>query len=161
MTDNKTTVTTVKLTAKDRQLLALLQKNARESNASLARKIGVSRATIQERINRLEAAEVIQGYKVQINPLKLHNNIEGIVMVLAENKAFKETFAELEKMPSIQTIHSLSGEWDWSLFISVPSLPDFHQYITKINELPGIKSTVSHIIMRTGLDRKNDIDLSL
>ena len=158
MTD---TTSTFKLTDKDRQLLSLLQKNARESNASLARKIGVSRATIQERINRLEAAEVIQGYKVQLNPQKLHTNIEAIVMVLAENKTFKSTFAELEQMPYIQTIHSLSGEWDWSLFISVPSLPDFHQYITTINELAGVKSTVSHIIMRTGLDRKNDIDLSL
>ncbi len=149
--------TTVKLTNKDKQLLVLLQENARESNASLARKMGVSRATVQERIQRLENANVIQGYSVQINPQKIPRNIEAIVMILAENKSFKETFLKLEKMPSIQSIHSLSGEWDWSIFVSAPTLEDFHQCITEINELTGVRSTVSHIIMKTGLDRKQPL----
>lgn len=150
----------IKLTDKDKQLIALLQKNARESNASLARKIGVSRATVQERLQRLETAGVIQGYSANINPQCLHKNIDAIVMILSENKAFKETLLELEKMPSIQTIHSLSGEWDWSIFVSVPSLEEFHQCITHINELVGVKSTVSHIIMKTRMDRKNNLTIS-
>ena len=150
----------IKITEKDRQLLELLKINARESNASLARKIGVSRTTVQERIQRLEKAEIIQGYSVKINPQKMHRNIEAIVMVLAENKALKATFIALEKMPYNQAIHSLSGEWDWSLFISAPSLDEFHQCITQINEQPGIKSTVSHIIMKTRLDRNRDIRAS-
>lgn len=149
--------TTVKLTAKDKQLLVLLQENARESNASLARKMGVSRATVQERIQRLENADIIQGYSVQINPQKVRRNIDAIVMVLVENKSFEETFSGLEEMHYIQAIHSLSGEWDWSIFISAPTLEDFHDCITKINELAGIKSTVSHIIMKTRLDRKQPL----
>ncbi len=149
--------TQIKLTDKDKQLLVLLQENARESNASLARKIGVSRATIQERIQRLENADIIQGYSVQINPQKISRNIDAIVMVLAENKSLKETFNDLEKMPAIKTVHALSGEWDWSLFVSAPTLEDFHQCITQINELPGVKSTVSHIIMKTRLDRKHQL----
>ncbi len=155
----KTTTDTenIKLTEKDQLLIELLKTNARESNASLARKIGVSRATVQERINRLEKAEIIQGYTVKINHEKLHKNFKAIVMVLAENKAFKETFIALEKMPYIQTVHSLSGEWDWSMFVSAPSFDDFQQCITDINKLAGVKSTVSHIIMKTRLDRKRDI----
>jgi len=147
----------IKITDKDRQLLGLLQANSRESNASLARKIGVSRTTVQERIQRLENAGIIQGYSVKLNAAKLHRNIEAIVMVLAENKALKETFIELEKMPYIQEIHSLSGEWDWSLFVSAPTIEDFHQCISHMNQLNGIKSTVSHIIMKTRLDRSNNI----
>ena len=154
---NRTEPPPIKVTAKDRQLLELLQINARESNASLARKIGVSRTTIQERIQRLEKAEIIKGYSVTLNPDKLHKNIQAIVMVLAENKSLKATFLELEHMPYILTIHSLSGEWDWSLFISAPNLDEFHLCITQINELAGIKSTVSHIIMKTGFDRRNNI----
>jgi len=150
-------LTPIKITEKDRQLLQLLQVNSRESNASLARTIGVSRATVQERIQRLENAGIIQGYSVKLNPAKLHRNIEAIVMVLAENKALKETFIELEKMPYIQAIHSLSGEWDWSLFVSAPTIEEFHNCISQMNQLNGIKSTVSHIIMKTRLDRSNNI----
>ncbi|MEH6442962.1 MAG: Lrp/AsnC family transcriptional regulator [Oceanospirillaceae bacterium] len=150
--------TKFKLSDKDRQLLTLLQENARESNASLARKIGVSRATVQERLHKLESAGIIAGYGVRINPQNLHRNIDAIVMMVAENKSFQETFIEMEKMPYIQTIHSLSGEWDWSIFISAPTIEDFHQCITQMNALAGVKSTVSHIIMKTRLDRKNDIN---
>ena len=143
----------IKLTEKDRQLLELLQHNARESNASLARKIGVSRATIQERIQRLENAEIIQGYSVNIDHQKLPRSIDAIVMVLAENKSYKETYSELEKMHWVRRVHTLSGEWDWSLYVSAPTLEEFHANLTAINQLPGIKSTVSHIIMETKLDR--------
>ncbi|MFT5709148.1 MAG: DNA-binding Lrp family transcriptional regulator [Oceanospirillaceae bacterium] len=153
-----TEATKFKLTDKDRQLLMLLQENARESNASLARKIGVSRATVQERLHKLESAGIIEGYGVRINPQNLHRNIDAIVMMVAENKSFQETFIQMEKMPYIQTIHSLSGEWDWSIFISAPTLEEFHLCITQMNELAGVKSTVSHIIMKTRLDRKNDIN---
>jgi DNA-binding Lrp family transcriptional regulator len=154
---NPADLSPIKITDKDRQLLELLQLNSRESNASLARKIGVSRTTIQERIQRLENAGVIQGYSVKLNAAKLHRNIEAIVMVLAENKALKETFIALEQMPYIQEIHSLSGEWDWSLFVSAPTIEEFHQCLSQMNELSGVKSTVSHIIMKTRLDRKNNI----
>ncbi|MEM5529713.1 Lrp/AsnC family transcriptional regulator [Gammaproteobacteria bacterium AS21] len=149
----------IKLTNKDRQLLELLKINARESNASLARKIGVSRATVQERISRLEAAGIIEGYSANINEQKLQNskNIEAVVMMLVENKAFNETFIALEEMPNIVAIHSLSGEWDWALLVSAPSIDEFHQCITDINQLAGVKATVSHIIMKTRLDRRKKI----
>lgn len=59
------------LTDKDRQLLGLLQANAREPTASLARKLGVSRSAVQERITRLEKAGVITGYSVRIDQDRL------------------------------------------------------------------------------------------
>jgi DNA-binding Lrp family transcriptional regulator len=152
--------TAIKLTDKDKQLLVLLQENARESNASLARKIGVSRATVQERLHRLESSGVIQGYSAKINPQNINHNINAIVMMVAENKSYQETFTQMEKMPCIQAIHTLSGEWDWSIFISAATLDDFHQCISEINALAGVKSTVSHIIMKTRLDRKNDFIIS-
>ncbi|WP_084029672.1 Lrp/AsnC family transcriptional regulator [Bradyrhizobium sp. LMTR 3] len=51
---------------KDRQLLALLQRNAREPIASLARQLGVSRTTLKKRIKRLEANGVIAGYALHL-----------------------------------------------------------------------------------------------
>jgi len=151
----------IKLTSKDRQLLELLKINARESNASLARKIGVSRATVQERISRLEAAGIIEGYSVNVNEQKLQNgkNIEAIVMMLVENKAFNDTFVVLEEFPHVVAIHSLSGEWDWALLVSAPNIDEFHQCITDINQLAGVKATVSHIIMKTRLDRRKQIKI--
>ena len=52
--------------AKDRSLIALLRANARESTASLARKLGVARSTVQERLTRLEKDGTIAGYTVRV-----------------------------------------------------------------------------------------------
>ena len=50
----------------DQQLLALLRENARESTAALARSLGLSRTTVQSRIERLERAKIIVGYSVRL-----------------------------------------------------------------------------------------------
>ncbi|TMJ40137.1 MAG: winged helix-turn-helix transcriptional regulator, partial [Alphaproteobacteria bacterium] len=53
-------------TRKDEDLLALLRLNAREPVASLARKLKLSRTTVQDRIKRLEEQGVIEGYAVRL-----------------------------------------------------------------------------------------------
>ncbi|MGI9464738.1 MAG: Lrp/AsnC family transcriptional regulator, partial [Aestuariivirgaceae bacterium] len=55
------------LTRKDEELIALLKLNARESVASLARKLGLSRTTVQDRLKRLEEQRVIEGYSVKLS----------------------------------------------------------------------------------------------
>src|SRR5690606_39998158 len=52
----------------DQALIALLRENARASTAELARRLGVSRTTVQSRIERLEARGVITGYGVRLSP---------------------------------------------------------------------------------------------
>lgn len=50
----------------DRQLLSLLQANARESTATLARRLGLARTTVVSRIARLEREGVVAGYGVRL-----------------------------------------------------------------------------------------------
>ena len=50
----------------DRQLLSLLQTNAREGTALLARKLGLARTTVVARIARLERSGVVAGYGVRL-----------------------------------------------------------------------------------------------
>ena len=50
----------------DRRLLAALRVDARESAASLARRLGVTRATITSRLDRLEASGTVLGYTVRV-----------------------------------------------------------------------------------------------
>src|SRR5437764_6716976 len=55
------------MTPQDHALLQLLKANARESTAELARKLGLSRTTVQDRIRRLERDGVIAGYTVRLD----------------------------------------------------------------------------------------------
>ena len=49
----------------DQQLLALLRENARATTSDLARKLGLSRTTVQSRIDRMERSGVVIGYTVR------------------------------------------------------------------------------------------------
>ena len=55
------------LNPKDRELLAILSENAREQTATIARKLGLSRTTVQAKIERLERDGVITGYGVRLS----------------------------------------------------------------------------------------------
>ena len=57
----------MKLTPADQQLLSLLRENARAPTAELARRLGLSRTTVQSRIERLERQGVITGYTVRVS----------------------------------------------------------------------------------------------
>ncbi|RUY14938.1 Lrp/AsnC family transcriptional regulator, partial [Mesorhizobium sp. M7A.F.Ca.CA.004.12.1.1] len=52
----------------EQALLSLLRENARASTAELARRLGVSRTTVQSRIERLEQRGIISGYGVRLAP---------------------------------------------------------------------------------------------
>ncbi|TIQ52839.1 MAG: Lrp/AsnC family transcriptional regulator, partial [Mesorhizobium sp.] len=52
----------------EQALLSLLRVNARASTAELARRLGVSRTTVQSRIERLEQRGIITGYGVRLSP---------------------------------------------------------------------------------------------
>lgn len=97
------------LTDKDRQLLGLLQANAREPTASLARKLGVSRSAVQERITRLEKAGVITGYSVRIDQDRLQQTVTCFTMTSCTNKSYTDVMTSLRRMEAVQAVYAVSG----------------------------------------------------
>jgi len=69
---------------KDKQLIALLSSNSRESTANLARKLGMSRTTITSRIERLEKRGIITGYTVQFSEAYERGRLQAHVMISSD-----------------------------------------------------------------------------
>lgn len=145
------------LTEKDRQLLALLQTNAREPTASLARKLGVSRSSVQERIARLEKAGVITGYSVRIDQDKLQQTINCFTMTSCTNKSYTDVMTALRRMESVQAVYAVSGESDFIIHLATHSLSELNAELTSINLIKGVAHTASHIVMETKFSRKLEL----
>lgn len=143
-----------RLTDKDKQLLALLQQNAREPTASLARKLGVSRSAVQERINRLETAGVITGYSVRIDQTRLANAVNCFTMTACANKSYVDVMVALRRMEAVQAVYAVSGEWDFIVHIATETLQNLNTHLTQINLIKGVARTSSYIVMETKLDRR-------
>ncbi len=97
---------------KDRELIRLLQGDARVTTTALARELGLSRATVQTRMARLEAQGVIRGYTVRVSYDIEQRQIRAHVMISVYPKQNAEVAAALVKQAGVRSLYAISGEFD-------------------------------------------------
>jgi Lrp/AsnC family transcriptional regulator, leucine-responsive regulatory protein len=97
--------------ATDRQILDILQKDARTSNAEVARRVGMAPSAVSERIRKLEERGVIAGYSARLNARALGLGLLAFVLVRSDEKlGAPETEARLAEIPEAQEVHHIAGE---------------------------------------------------
>src|SRR5690606_7912259 len=102
----------LKVSDSDERLLALLRENARCSTAELARRLGLSRTTVQSRIDRLEKQGVIGGYAVGMDDGYERDRIRAHILITGSPKRMAAVVKALAEMPEVRSLHSVSGAHD-------------------------------------------------
>jgi len=135
----------------DRKLVGLLRKNARAPVAQLAKSIGVSRATIQNRMARLEKRGHVTGYTALISSGASENlsMVRAIMNIEMEGSTAQFISQSLVKEPSVSAIHSTNGHWDFIVELQTRSLEEFDRVISRIRSTKGIKSSDTSILLST------------
>lgn len=139
--------------ALDRQLVALLRENARASTAELGRRLGLSRTTVQSRIERLERRGVITGYAARLSDAHERGLVRAHVLITATPKVAARVEAALREIPEVRTLHSVSGPFDMIALIAAPSVSELDGLIDGIGAMDGVERTLSSIILSTRIDR--------
>ncbi|EPE94558.1 Lrp/AsnC family transcriptional regulator [Rhizobium grahamii] len=138
---------------KDRQLLSILSENARIPTAMLARKLGLSRTTVQAKIERLERDGVIAGYGVRLSDSFESGQIKAHVLITLAAKALGRVTLELQAMAHVRVVYSVSGSFDMIAIVAAESISELDTVIDKIGELEGVEKTLSSIILSTRVNR--------
>lgn len=138
----------------DRDLLALLQANARESAANLARKLGVARTTVLARLARLEREGVIVGYTVRLGHDVADRAVQAYVGIVTEPKKAKEVVKKLSRLPELRQLCSVSGEFDYIALLRADSTPRLDTLLDEIGEIDGVLKTTSSVVLALRVDRK-------
>ncbi len=133
----------------DRQLIALLRDNARESVVSLARKLRVARATVQNRIARLEREATIVGYTMRLRPDAEAHRIRAIMSIEVDGPHGDAVRRLLRGHPNVVTLHSTNGRWDLVAELRADSLEVFDLVLSAIRKIEGISSTETSILLST------------
>ncbi|MFO7262037.1 MAG: Lrp/AsnC family transcriptional regulator [bacterium] len=95
----------------DRQILAILQQNARTPNAEIARRVGMAPSAVFERIRKLEERGVIARYQAVVNPRALGLPLVAFVFVrTAEPPGACDAAVRLAAIPGVQEVHHIAGE---------------------------------------------------
>ena len=137
----------------DRNLVTLLQANARESVANLARRLGVARTTVLARIERLERTQVIAGYGVRLGQDVLDASINAYVGVILAPKYGPDVQKRLAKMPEVQLLCAVSGEFDYVAWLRADSPERLNELLDQIGALEGVERTTTSIILARKIDR--------
>jgi len=135
----------------DQKLLEMLLKNAREPITSLSHALGVSRATVTERMRKLEDRGIISGYTVRISEAALRRNITAHVMIAVEPRAGDAVLAELKKLPSIHGLYAVSGIYDMIAVLRSETTQGLDQDLDIVRTIKGVVKTVSSIVLSTKL----------
>lgn len=140
-------------TDKDELLLSLLAENARTPVSELARRLGLSRTTVQARIERLERGGVIAGYTVRMSTAAERALVRAYVMITVKPKHAVPTIAELKEIREVRTLHSISGEVDLMAVVAAGSVAALDAVVDRIGALEGVERTQTSVIMATKFDR--------
>jgi DNA-binding Lrp family transcriptional regulator len=137
----------------DRSLVALLQENARESVANLARRLGVARTTVLARIARLERSQVIAGYGARLGQDVLDASLQAWVGLIIAPKHGADLLKRLGKMPEVQLLCAVSGAYDYVAWLRAETPDRLNDLLDQIGTMPGVERTTTSIVLARKIDR--------
>ncbi len=141
------------LDALDRQLIALLQADARQSTADLARKLAVARTTVLARLVRLERQGVIVGYTVRLGQDEGNRGVEAYVGISTEPKSARDVTQRLATLPELRQLCSVSGEFDYLALLRADTPARLDALLDEIGAIDGVRKTTTSVVLARRIDR--------
>jgi len=133
----------------DRKLIALLRRNARASVSDIAAEIGISRATVRARLDKLIESGEILGFTVVLKA-DLHGApVQGVILIGIEGKGTERVIAALRGMAEVQRIHTTNGRWDLIAELGAETLADLDAVLRRIRLIDGVATSETNLYLST------------
>lgn len=131
--------------ALDRKLIALLRADGRAPIAQLALALGISRATVQTRLDRLLDSGTILGFTIRAR--REHDEIRAVMLIEVAGKSTTEIIRQLRGMPELHTLHTTNGAWDLIAEIRADNLRDFDRVLREVRTIDGVLNSETSIML--------------
>ncbi|MBJ6721221.1 Lrp/AsnC family transcriptional regulator [Bacillus sp. PR5] len=141
------------LDAKDREILAILSKEARIPLKTLAGRIGLSRSATGERVANLEKNGVIRGYRADIGQID-KNVIRAMILVSLKRTPALGLLDELARHAEVRRVSSVSGQLDLIVEVEVPSIDRLNSLRDLIATHETVEDLTTAIVLRRDIERE-------
>jgi Lrp/AsnC family transcriptional regulator, leucine-responsive regulatory protein len=137
--------------AKDIDILNILQENARETQAEIARAVGLAPSAVLERVRKLEARGVIRGYAALLDPRAFDQGLLAFVSVRSEEAPGDDAVARaLAACAEVLEVHHVAGEDCHLIKVRARDAEHLGQLLRRgIGGIPGVRSTRTTIVLET------------
>jgi DNA-binding Lrp family transcriptional regulator len=138
----------------DRLVMGLLVQNARLSTAEIARQLGLSRSTAQERIARLEKEGEIVGYTARLKQDTTPGQIKAYIQVVCEHRMIEQIVSGLALIPEIKTVYGAAGAYTLLCMTQTQTTENLDKLLDRISKLPGVSRTQPAVLTSVRFDRR-------
>jgi Lrp/AsnC family transcriptional regulator for asnA, asnC and gidA len=145
--------------ATDRELLAMLQQDARLPYLEIGRRLGLSGASIHQRVNRLRGLGVIRGSSVRLDRRRLGLDVMVVLgLHLRSAGDVDEVLAGLREFPEVIEAYYTTGNYSLMLKVVAPSIEAFHHFLReRLQSIDAIRATESFVCLDQPIDREVDV----
>lgn len=135
----------------DLQILAIMQSNARISNADLAREVNLAPSAVLERVKKLETKNILVKYNATIDPHAIGQKLLAFVFIKSKESSFNSKTAQaLAKIPEVQEVHTIAGDDCFLVKVRTQDAASLMALMrSSLKKIPDIISTRTTIVLET------------
>jgi len=133
-----------------RKILAELQKDPRATYAELGRRVGLSPSATAERVHRLEEAQVIRGYRIDIDPAALGYTVKAHIRMVCDGERYRQFTQFVKTLEAVRECDHVTGGDALMMKVLVSSIEELEQLIMKLLSygVPTTSLVLSHTVVR-------------
>jgi Lrp/AsnC family transcriptional regulator for asnA, asnC and gidA len=132
----------------DKDIIKILQENAKTSYREIQDKLGISIGTIHNRISKLENSKIIEGYTVKLNNDQLGFKLTFLIRVQIDGKHTQEILEKIKSKPEVCSVFHTTGEQSAALICRFKEAGDVHNFIKELNEEQFVTKTISNMVLK-------------
>lgn len=133
----------------DGRLIAELRRDGRAPLSDLADRLGLSRATVRARLERLVAKGEIAGFTVVTRNDVAAVPVRALMLIGIEGRGAERIMARLAGFPQVGAVHSTNGKWDLIAELGAQSLQELDEVIFRIREVEGVMTSETNLLLST------------
>ncbi|MDZ4135709.1 MAG: Lrp/AsnC family transcriptional regulator, partial [Paracoccaceae bacterium] len=131
------------------RLIAELRLDGRAALSDLATRMGVSRATVRTRMERLAQAGEIVGFTVLTRGDVTALPVRALMLIGIEGRGAEKIMARLTGIAAVQAVHSTNGKWDLVAEIGTQTLLELDEVIFRIRNIDGVMTSETNLLLST------------
>jgi Lrp/AsnC family leucine-responsive transcriptional regulator len=145
----------IRISPNDAHILELLQRDGRRPYADLGAEVGMSGPSAHERVKKLEARGVIQGYAAVVDPVAIGYDILAFSWITqAPGTTSSDLTGAFASIPEIEECHHITGEADYLIKVRARDTRDLERVMRAVQATPNVFQTETDVVLSSGFERR-------
>ena len=139
--------------AKDRKIVALLEKDARLGYGDIGKVVGLAGSSVHDRVRKLEKAGVIKAYRAEVDMEAIGLPIAAIVSLALRPSSPTDIPAKIAEFPEVESCYSVAGDNSYALMVRAPTTRDLEELLDGLRAKLEVV-TRSTVVLSTPFERR-------